>query len=204
RIVNRREHRLPVLEQIVTTPALLPDGRLLQTPGYDAETGIYYHPRHTQLPRIPERPDADLVAKSKRFLLDVILGDFPWETGETGFDRANYVAGLVTPILMSALQSNVPMFLVAAPERGSGKSLLTDIVGALYGASDMPYEDNASELKKQITAKLLQTSYPVVVVDNVPNGTYLGNHVWATLLTKRAWEDRILGSTKQVRLTQDR
>src|SRR5699024_9330206 len=117
---------------------------------------------------------------------------------------ANYVAGLVTPILMSALQSNVPMFLVAAPERGSGKSLLTDIVGALYGASDMPYEDNASELKKQITAKLLQTSYPVVVVDNVPNGTYLGNHVWATLLTKRAWEDRILGSTKQVRLTQDR
>lgn len=204
RIVNRREHRLPVLERIVTTPVLLPDGRLLQTPGYDAATGIYYHPRHEQLPRVPDRPDAALVAKSKRFLLDVILGDFPWETGENGFDRANYVAGLVTPILSSMLQSNVPMFLVSAPERGSGKSLLTEIVGAVYGAADMPHEADPTELKKQITTKLLETTEPVVVVDNVPNGHYLGNHVWATLLTKRRWEDRILGSTKQVCLTQDR
>ena len=204
RIVNRREHRVPVLERIVTTPVLLPDGRLLQSPGYDESTGIYYHPRHPQLPHVPDHPDAELVARSRRFLLDVILGDFPWETGENGFDRANYVAGMVTPILASMLQSSVPMFLVSAPERGSGKSLLTDIVGAVYGAADMPHEKDTSELKKQITAKLLETIEPVVVVDNVPNGHYLGNHVWATLLTKSRWEDRILGSTKQVRLSQDR
>src|SRR5690606_37162622 len=203
-VVNRREHRLPVLERIVTTPVLLPNGRLLQEPGYDPETGIYYHPRHPKLPRIPEAPSKEQVAKARRFLLDVILGDFPWVSGEAGFDRANYVAGLVTPVFMSALNANTPMFLVSAPERGSGKTLLTDILTALYGTSDMPHVEDTTELRKQITAKLLESSAPCVVVDNIPNGHRIGNHVWATLLTKRWWEDRILGSTKQVRLVQDR
>lgn len=204
RIVSRREHRLPVLERVVTTPVLLPDGRLLQEPGYDVTTGIYYHPRHKKLPPIPTRPDADEVRKARRFLLDIILGDFPWVSGEDGFDRANYVAGLVTPLFMSTLNANTPLFLVTAPERASGKTLLTDVLASVYGASDMPYVEDTQELRKQITAKLLESSAPVVVVDNVPNGGRVGNHVWATLLTKRFWEDRILGSTKQVRLIQDR
>ena len=43
------------LEAVVTAPVLLPDGRVLQRPGYDPDSGLLYQPDADYLP-VPEKP----------------------------------------------------------------------------------------------------------------------------------------------------
>jgi hypothetical protein len=86
---------LPVLRRIISTPVLRLDGTLLQTPGYDPATGFFLASSRPIEP-IPEQPSPAEVARSREFLLDRFLRDFPWRSPA---GRANYLAMLVSPII---------------------------------------------------------------------------------------------------------
>jgi len=51
--------RLPVLTSIATAPVLCPNGRIIDKPGYDPETGVYYDPLGCAFEPVPERPTRD-------------------------------------------------------------------------------------------------------------------------------------------------
>ncbi len=187
------------LANLVGAPVLRPDGTVLQTPGYDEATAFYYAP-HSDLPVVPATPSPDEVATALEFVLQHVLGDFPWASNA---DRANFIALLVSPILRPYVGGLVPLGAISASDRGSGKTLLADVIGTLYGAVVRPWVSDDDELRKAVTAALMGTS-AVVTFDNVGDQDSVEAPTLAKLLTSPAWDDRVLGRSEQARLTNDR
>jgi hypothetical protein len=199
-ILARERWRLPKLSGVATSPVLRPDGTLAQVPGYDAETGLYLFPRLRGLPMVTSPSDAEI--RAARELLLKMTSDFPWVQQS---DRAQYFALALAPILRPYIPCPTPMGLITATTMGSGKSYLAYLFEALYGMGTLPWPRDASEeLRKAITTKLTTTGAPVITFDNVDNGGTLKSPVLADLLTKRYWEDRMLGSMSNIGAPNDR
>src|SRR5690606_22139236 len=151
------------------------------------------------VPPVPEQPTGEQV-RAAVALLDEMTAGFPWLADH---DRANYYGLLLTPLLRSIVPPPYKLFVIGAPQQGSGKSLLASVARILLGGvfrAEMP-EDQA-ELRKQVTTILSMTTGPVVVFDNV-TGT-LDSPVLAGLLTSADWDDRRLGANEMVNALNDR
>lgn len=197
----RRWEGLPPLSGVTSSPILRPDGSLVQAPGYDQATGMYYAPA-LDVGRIPARPDQALVEQARSFVLDTVLGDFPWEDKA---DRANYLALLVAPILRSMDASLLPLGAVSAASAGTGKTLLAgDIFAALFGLTSRPWVPHDEEVRKAVSTVLLGSTKPVVLFDNVPEWQSIASPILAKLLTSSQWDDRALGTMDAVDVENDR
>lgn len=188
------------LHGIIGAPALRPDGTLLQTAGYDVRTGLYYAPK-VDMPRIPHQPTPEQVQEALEFLLNQFLRDFLWVHPEA--DRANYIGLLVTPILRPYVRSVTPFGLISATTQGSGKTILSDGIGQLYGQKVQPWADSNNELRKNIPGILDQPG-PVIVFDNIKEGGTIDQPVLAMLLTSTTYSDRLLGVNTNFSGTNDR
>src|SRR5690606_17262433 len=107
-------------------------------------------------------------------------------------DRANAWALLLTGIVRPAIEGQVPMALLDAPEPGTGKSLLASVAtliatGRVGAMQSMPDDD--AELRKLITG-LLVAGASHVILDNVDG--IIKSPVLAGALTADVWRDRIL------------
>ena len=189
----------PALEAVVESPILRPDGSIFGAPGYDAQTKLYYRPvpgfRH---PEIPTSPGKDPVRAALE-LVNEAIGEFPYADKSSA---ANTLGLLVTLLIRQAIPGPVPLALIDAPQAGTGKTLLAEIVamigtgraGEMLGA---PRDDE--EWRKQITSKL-SAGGTMVVVDNVENALYAPS--LARALTSRTWTDRVLGRSEMVTVSQ--
>ncbi len=186
------------LRGIVGSPVLRPDGSLLQTPGYDPPTGLYLAPK-VPLPPVPDRPTGDQVVAAKRFL-ETVLHDFPWVAPA---DKANFLAILITPILRPYLRTLTPFWMVTATTASSGKSLLADMVGSIYGKQQNPWPGAEEELRKAILAALRRPE-PLICWDNIAEGTQITSATLAGLITAPEWSDRVLGSSRSEKYANDR
>lgn len=188
------------LAGVVTAPVLRPDGTLIQDPGYDSATGLYYSPE-LDVPRVPERPSDEDTRDALAFLLEEVLGDFPWKDAA---DLANYIALLMTPILRPYIGGLVPLGAISASERGSGKTLLTNVIGRLYRMISRPWVSSDEEIRKAITSVLMTSTAPVVLFDNVGDHDSVAAPSLAKLLTSDQWDDRILGGNNSFAGQNDR
>ncbi|WP_017585507.1 hypothetical protein [Nocardiopsis ganjiahuensis] len=188
------------LAGVVGAPVMRPDGTVLQDPGYDDATRLYYAPVR-DLARVPHLPSGADVDRARTFVLDHVLADFPWADGGS---RANFVALMMTPLLRPFVGGLAPLGAVSASAPGSGKTLLTDIPSKLFGATSRPWVQDDAELRKSITATLKTSSDPVVVFDNVGEFDSVDQPTLAKLLTSAAWSDRELGSSNQIGVPNDR
>ncbi|WP_175084886.1 hypothetical protein [Candidatus Frankia nodulisporulans] len=186
------------LRGIVGSPVLRPDGSLLQTPGYDPDTGLYFAPK-VPLPTVPDRPAPEQVTAAKRFL-ETVLHDFPWVAPA---DKANYLAILISPILRPYLRALTPFWVATATTASSGKSLLVDMVGSIYGKQQNPWPGGEEELRKAILAALRRPE-PLICWDNIAEGTEIASATLAGLITGTEWSDRVLGSSKSEKHANDR
>jgi hypothetical protein len=188
------------LMSVTHTPVVRPDGSILDLPGYDDSTRMLYLPDpELKVGRVPEEPSAVQVQAAVD-LLEHMLTDFPFVTTH---DKANYLGGLLTPLLRPLVPPPYQLLAIGAPQPGSGKSLLALIYRLVHGGvfkSEFP--DSDAELSKVVTATLDGTSAPVVQFDNV-NGT-LKSSVLDGLLTSADWSDRLLGQSKMLVLNNDR
>ncbi|HEU4539305.1 MAG TPA: hypothetical protein VFS00_34530, partial [Polyangiaceae bacterium] len=183
------------LEGVVECPVLRPDGTVLERPGYDEATGLYYAPNGAY-PALPERPTQEEARAACEALLEAV-DDFPFEQP---CHRAAWLAGLLTPFARYAFRGSVPLFLVDANIRGAGKSLLTDCIAEVFGGRPMGGMTQAtddSEERKRITSLLLDGS-PLLLIDNITRP--LGSDALVMLLTREEWSDRALGGNEAVRL----
>jgi hypothetical protein len=191
---------LPVLNGIIGSPVLRPDGTLLTAQGYDEATGLYLASR-VDLPQIPVHPDAKLVAWARDTVLGKLLADFPWASPA---DKANYLAMLVTQVIRRWLRgAPVPLAMITATEASSGKTLLATIPGTLFGYVSVTWTDDETELRKQLTTVMLDQA-GVIGFDNVPRGTVVRSATLSKLLTDRTWGDRLLGGNVLGRFANDR
>jgi hypothetical protein len=187
---------LPVLRGIVKQPIFRPDGSLLQTPGYDSQTGLFYEPER-DFPAISTASNPERTASARLWLLDSFLRDFGWVDEA---DIANYIALLITPMLRPILgvEALSPFGVVTATAPGSGKSLLVeDILQRLYRITSYGWKRREEERHKDITTAFASDAQ-IVVFDNVGDNDRVDSPALAKLLTSRRWDDRRMGKNTEV------
>ena len=190
------EWKLPPLEAVTQSPVLRADGSILSRAGYDAATKLFYH-RAPELgvPNIPDTPDRrDALAAFTQALEPI--AEFPFADGAS---KANAMAAMLTPVVRMAVEGNVPIALLDAPQMGSGKSLLAAVVTIVATGRDemMPAPSKEEEWQKVITSCLLRGT-TVNVIDNIEQPVQ--SAALAAVVTSNLWTDRILGRSEMVTL----
>ncbi len=184
---------LPMLNGVIEAPMLLPDGRLLSKPGYDAETGFLLALADDLAFELPARPTRD-DANAARAVLEKMLAGFPF-VGDA--ERAVIVAAILTAIQRKTLRS-APGIGVNAPTPGSGKSLLADVVSNVATGRDaakMAQGRDAVEDKKRLLA-VLMAGDPIACFDNIERT--VDDDALCTILTESVYRDRVLGESRAV------
>lgn len=183
------------LEGILSSPTLRPDGTVLQTPGYDILTGLFYEPLglHGEVLIAPTINDANVACKA---LLEVIV-DFPFAKPP---HRSAWIALVLTSLARHAFQGPSPLFLFDANIRATGKTLLADaasliVTGRPIARMSHPRDDD--EMRKRITAIVLGGDQ-IVLIDNIPGE--LSSASLDAALTGAVWKDRILGRSEIVEM----
>ena len=97
---------VPVLEKIVTVPTFTKDGKLIQTAGYNKDSGLLYLPAPGL--EIPNPPCGDLTEAAKAsaaYLVD-LFADFPFDGNRRAANMSappksmvNFLALLITPFV---------------------------------------------------------------------------------------------------------
>ncbi len=182
---------LPNVESVSECPVMRPDGTVINVPGYDEKSGIYYLPNESY-PAVPDFPTPEQV-KAAIAAIDDVLHDFPFETEE---HRGAVFAAILTLLGFSTFDEVPPLFLVEATKMGSGKDKLVRLIG-IIGTGAVPYSasftENDDEMKKLITS-IAMAGVPIVNFANV-TGTFGGANL-CKVLTESHWGDRVLGENR--------
>ena len=183
------------LSGIVESPTIRVDGSIVQTPGYDRQTGLILR-SSTSFPPVPESPTQSDAKTALLTLLDV-LADFPMFDDA---DRSAWASMVLSMIGRSCIDGYVLLFAITANIRGAGKSLLVDAATLIaYGhrASRKAFTRDDDEMRKTITAVAIG-AVPSVLFDNLD--VQLGGAALDAAITCSTWSDRVLG---QSRMTGD-
>jgi hypothetical protein len=160
------EWEFPPLEALVEAPFLRTDGTICDRPGYDPSSCLLYTPAPGLLvPDIPYAPMIDDVDAAVD-LIDSAIGDFPFVDDAS---RANFIASMLTPLVRPAIDSPTPLAVYDAPQAGTGKTLLAEVVSMTAtgrAAETFSAPSDEEEWRKKITTALA-TGASVVVIDNI-------------------------------------
>ena len=188
------------LEAVVTTPVFGSGGGLIAQAGYHEQERLWLHVDPVLgVIELPDAPTADDLAEARGLLLGELLCDFPL-VGDG--DRAHAVAALLLPFVRRLIDGPTPLHLIEAPTAGSGKGLLSNVIGIVTtgrvcDARSLPGVEE--ECRKMITAEL-SSGLPLVLLDNLPEKRMLDSAALASVLTTEVWRDRLLGETRMLSL----
>lgn len=180
------------LEGITECPVLRPDGTVLDVPGYDRATGLFYEP-NVSFPPIPSEPTIDDATTAVATLYDIVQ-DFPFESQE---HLSAWMALLLTPFARPTIDGCVPFGLLDKNSHRVGATKLSDIIGEIYSGRPLPRmsKTNEEEMRKRLLA-LAISGDPIILLDNI-EGT-LDSPVLAGTITSMTIQDRRLGVTEMV------
>ena len=182
------------LRAIASAPFPRPDGSLVTTPGYDADTGVFLAPGVTLAP-IPDKPtQADAKAAAGRLL--AVVEQFPFASED---DRVVWLAALVGAVARPGIPGPVPGTAVVANLAGTGKGTLINSIGIIATGHPIPttsYPYDKIEAAK-IKASLALAATEIVHLDNIDAGHQYGNGGLDSALTSLTVNERILGQSKQ-------
>ncbi len=165
-----------------------PDGTILDRPGYDSETSLFFDPGPVTFPEIPSAPTKEDARRALHQLHDVIR-EFTFVDKAA---KAVALSGLITVLVRRSLRT-APLLIFDAPVMASGKTLLAEIMGITATGRTLPamsYTGDEGEERKRITAALA-CGDPAILVDNVSHP--LKGDALCAVLTQELWKDRILG-----------
>lgn len=182
---------IPPLAGIVQAPFLAPDGSIVVADGYHAPTrtlasmGV-----QVEVPESPTLEDAQAAVTE----LEDLVCDFPFASPA---DRAAWIAGVLTVPARPAIDGPTPMFLFDASDRGSGKTLLADLIAIIATGEAAPRRTapkEEDEWRKALFA-LLSAGDGLCLIDNIT--TMLRSAALDTALTGTTYTDRVLGFSEQ-------
>lgn len=192
------------LRLVTPTPLLLADGRIVDAPGYHADTGVWFDPRGVAFPSIPSKP----TRKQACAALDqfaTVYGKFPFALTEEEkrWDQApSYTAvlAMILSIFVRHLLPTVPMLGITAPEAGTGKTKIAEsIAAATTGClpARISY-DNTEEFEKVLPVAL-RAGERTLLIDNVVK-TINSPKLAQVLSTNEPTDFRVLGESRTVRV----
>jgi len=184
----------PPLGEIVEAPTFAADGMLVDRPGYDRKSQLWYSPvPGLSLRTIPEAPSSVDVHRARTRLLDRVLYDFPFADQAS---RANAFALLLLPFVRPLIEGPTPLHMIEAAKAGTGKGLLVNAIHAIaIGRTASPTAEvgDGDEWRKRILAALIDGPR-FVLIDNI-NG-FLNSGALASALTTRTIKDWVLGTSQ--------
>jgi hypothetical protein len=183
------EHLQP-LTGLARQPFLRNDGTMRLDAGYDAVTGLYGVFPPAEFPVVPRPTRADADAALGR--LDALLAEFPFVADH---DRSAALAAMLTAAVRASLPV-APMFLVTAPEAGTGKTFLCQLIAAFSsGRTPGPqtFPRSEEEVDKVLLAEL-RSNPPVVFFDNLTEDIRAFQKLCVVLTSERV-SGRILRSS---------
>jgi hypothetical protein len=197
---------IPVIDGIASAPIFRADGSILDQPGFDPATHIYYAPTPgVVFCQIPPDPTKKQARDALNALCDLI-GEFPFiqENGELAIgqpspSRSVALSGLITPMVRRAILS-APIHGFDATDAGSGKSKLCSlpsIIARGHAAPVIPGGTalNPEEFEKKISTSLIGAD-AIVVVDNVEGR--ISSELLCSAATERMLYIRVLGFSKNI------
>lgn len=188
-MLDKGEWKLRPLRRIVSAPFLRRDGSVCQRPGYDAASSCFLD--GAAFPDVPPAPSRD----DARAALDALAGafvDFPFATEADAFVP---VAAVLTLVGREAIAGPVPLVMVNANVRGSGKSKLADAVATIaFGrsATRLALPTTEEEWSKTMLAVAMGRA-PLALLDNIPDGAPFGSPMLDAALTSERYGGRVLG-----------
>ncbi len=181
------------LEGIIETPTLRPDGSVIDSPGYDSETGLWFAP-NGDFPPVPINPTKDIAIAAKAALFKIVE-DFPFLNDD---HRAAWLAALLTSLARFAIDGPCPLFMIDANCPGTGKSKLADIIAILATGREMArgaYPDDKDEMEKMLLSVMLAGDR-FLLFDNIKTGGSVGGSAIDRVITSRTIKGRILGKSE--------
>jgi len=182
---------LPVLKGLARQPYIRLDGSLMLSPGYDNKSCMFgvFSPQDYNVPSDPTKQQAQDSLK----LLEGLLNEFCFKEQT---DKAAALSAILTAAIRVSLPK-APMFHTRAPQIGSGKSYLGQIITAfstphLVASTTFPQDEE--ECKKLLLAELLKSpaaiNFDNMTVDLIPYPSLCAT------LTEEFFSARILGASK--------
>ena len=151
------EWNVPYLRGIIAHPTIRHDGTLLDRNGYDKASGYYLAlPPDLNMPSISDAPSRGECVAALETLAE-LLSEFPF-IKDDGASHSVALSLLMTAVVRAAMDV-APIHGATAPRRGTGKSFLYDIAGAIVYGGRCPviYAGNSNEeLEKKLNGLLLQ------------------------------------------------
>lgn len=179
---------VPRLAGIVEAPVILPSGRVLQAPGYDAESELLYcPPAGSSFPPIPDEPCDEDIALARELLREAVC-DFPFESD---VHRAAWLAGVLSYFARWAYSGPTPLFLVDGNVRGSGKGKLVNLAASIcLGRKPMlAHQTGDDKAEKELITAVALSGEMMVLIDNIsrpfgsaPLDSALTETVWSQIL----------------------
>lgn len=158
----------PHLNQLagfIEASTVTPDGRVIEQPGYDEDTGLFAAFEQTirfTSPKLrPSRADAE---KAKLVLVELV-DDFP-VVDEC--DTSAMLAGIITALVRRILPA-APMVAITAPTPGTGKTLVAEtfaIIATGRRASVLSLGHDDAEAEKRLAGVLLAGD-ACILLDNI-------------------------------------
>ena len=157
-------------------PTLRPDGTLLSAAGYDSATRLLL----VDLPTMPTIGTTRDEAEGALELLKGLLTEFAFVDNA---DRAVALSLILSAVVRGAL-AHMPMHIIQAPEKGSGKSYLVDLINVTVTGQKCAVVAARAETDKweRQIALAMAGGNPIVSLDNF-NGT-LKSDLLAQALTQ--------------------
>jgi hypothetical protein len=179
------------LHGTINSPTLRADGSILEQPGYDVATGLYFDPCGTIFPAIPQNPTLQNAKQAAALLLDVI-SEFPFKSDA---DRAVAFAYILTALVRRILPT-APGCAISAPSMGTGKTRLANLASHIANgcpADNISYTADEAEMSKRIFS-LLAEGAGVVVLDNLEQP--LAGETLCVVMTQPLYKGRTLGKSE--------
>jgi hypothetical protein len=181
-----------VLEGIIDAPTLRANGTILDTPGYDTDSGLYLALNGTKFLRVRDSPTQEHARKALNALAEP-FEDFPFQAAH---HRSAALAAVLSLVGRHAIDGPVPLFGVTAPRAGSGKGLLVDVISLIATgriATRWAYTEYEEEQRKRLLS-FAMAGDRLVCIDNV--AMPIGSAAMDMALTSRSISDRLLGTNK--------
>jgi putative DNA primase/helicase len=191
-LLEKGRWQFPKVAGVITAPTLRPDGTVLDQVGYDPATQLWYRPdSQLVMPEMTKNPTREQAEQALK-LLDDLLVNFPFETD---VDRSVVLAAILTAVLRGAFDV-APMNLLRAPDVGSGKSFLADLISTIARGQVCPVITNTKsieEAEKRLGALVLE-GVPMISLDNC--SCDIGGDLLCQITERRLIRIRILGKSE--------
>lgn len=180
---------LPQLTGVVEAPTITPEGRIIDRPGYDRQTGLLFNPGDATFPQAPDSPTRENALAA----IETLHEPFRHFSFASEADRSVAISCVLSALVCRTIRA-IPMFGFTAAKMSSGKTLLATIANYVAAGSTpslVTHTQDQAEERKRLLSALIE-NVGMLVIDNVTRE--LKSDALCTMLTEPRYSDRLLGT----------